>query len=54
MTTAPQIAVSQIGRDGQPIAVIDNFFPAAAALRAAALAASFGPARNLYPGIRAE
>lgn len=54
MTPAgPEISISRIGREGQPIVVIDNFLPCAKALRAAAQTASFGPARNLYPGIRA-
>jgi hypothetical protein len=54
MTPAgPEISIKRIGREGQPLVVIDNFFPHAETLRAVAQASSFGPARNLYPGIRA-
>nr|WP_295638210.1 DUF6445 family protein [Novosphingobium sp.] len=42
-----------IGLGGEPLVVIDDFFPDPDALRAAALAASFVPARNTYPGVRA-
>jgi hypothetical protein len=54
MTAAqPEISITRIGRDGQAIVVIDNFSPCAEALRAVAHASDFGPARNLYPGVRA-
>ncbi len=54
MTPAgPEISINRIGGDGQPVVVIDNFFPDAEMLRAVAQTSSFGPARNLYPGIRA-
>lgn len=53
MSNAPRISIRQTGQERQPVVVIDNFFPDAAALQAAALAATFVPARNLYPGIRA-
>jgi Family of unknown function (DUF6445) len=50
---APEISITRIGMAGQPIVVIDNFSPVAPALQAAAQALIFGPARNLYPGVRA-
>ena len=47
------ITVHRIGREQQPLIVIDNFAPDPDALRAAARAAEFGPALHHYPGIRA-
>lgn len=49
----PAIASRAIGREEQPIVVIDGFAPDPDALRAAAIATRFGPAGNHYPGIRA-
>ncbi len=49
----PEILITIIGSDGQPIVVIDNFFADAEALRVAAQASIFEHASNLYPGIRA-
>ncbi len=49
----PDITVTKIGTDDQPIVVIDDFFPDAEALRAFASNADFVPALNLYPGVRA-
>ncbi|MES2453376.1 MAG: DUF6445 family protein [Pseudomonadota bacterium] len=49
----PDITVHHLGREKQPLVVIDNFAPNPDALRAAALAARFSPAEQYYPGIRA-
>ncbi|MDB5707797.1 MAG: hypothetical protein JWN66_4913 [Sphingomonas bacterium] len=49
----PDIIVHHLGREKQPLVVIDNFAPDPDALRAAAIAARFGPALHYYPGIRA-
>jgi len=51
--TAPSVALHQIGREAQPLVVIDDFAADPDALRAAALASTFGPASQHYPGIRA-
>lgn len=53
MMLEPVVSMTRIGRDNQPIVVIDDFFPSPQALRAAAQSSTFEPARNLYPGIRA-
>lgn len=50
----PDIVARRIGRDGEPVVVIDHFAPDPDALRAAALASRFEPARRHYPGLRAE
>lgn len=50
----PNIAARRIGNEAQPIAIIDGFHPDPDALRAHAAAAKFGPARNHYPGLRAD
>jgi hypothetical protein len=47
------ITVHRVGREAQPVVVIDRFSADPDALRAAAIAASFGPAAQHYPGIRA-
>ncbi|MDJ0276371.1 DUF6445 family protein [Sphingomonas sp. 2R-10] len=52
--TAPDIVARRIGAERQPIAVIDHFHPDPDALRRFAQAATFGPARNHYPGVRAD
>jgi Family of unknown function (DUF6445) len=49
----PEIVARRIGREQQPIAIIDDFAPDPDALRAFACRADFGPAREHYPGIRA-
>jgi hypothetical protein len=54
MTIEPKASETRIGRDQQPIVVIDDFFPAPEALRESAQSSIYEPARNLYPGIRAE
>lgn len=53
MAFDPKISVQRIGRGGNPVAVIDNFFPDAHLLRDEAALLPFVPAANLYPGIRA-
>jgi hypothetical protein len=50
---ARDIVARRIGREGQPIVIVDGFHPAADALRDAACGAPFGPAREGYPGLRA-
>ena len=49
----PDIKVHRIGREAQPLVVIDNFAPDPDTLRQAAIAARFGPGLHHYPGIRA-
>lgn len=51
--TAPAITVERVGREGEPLVVVDDFAPDADALRDAAIAATFEPATHHYPGIRA-
>jgi hypothetical protein len=50
----PEIAARRIGAEAQPIAIVDGFHPDPEGLRAFAVAAAFGPARNHYPGLRAD
>lgn len=54
MSAEPVINVINIGKEGRPVAVIDDFFPEAERLRSVAKESSFIPALNLYPGIRAN
>lgn len=49
----PSITLHRVGREAQPLVVIDDFAPDPDALRAAAIGSSFGPALQHYPGIRA-
>lgn len=49
----PTTVVRRIGAEGEPLAIIDDFAGDPDALRAAAVAATFGPADQHYPGIRA-
>ena len=49
----PNISTRAIGEEAEQLVTIDGFAPDPAALRAAAIAASFGPAGEHYPGIRA-
>jgi len=51
--SARTIAVRRIGRERQPVAIIDNFAAEPDALRGSAAAAAFVPAGEHYPGIRA-
>ena len=48
------VAVRRIGRERQPVAIIDDFAADPDALRAAAAAASFAPAGRHYPGVSAR
>ena len=50
---AKTVAVRRVGREQQPVAIIDDFAADPGALRAAAAAASFTAARQHYPGVRA-
>lgn len=50
----PDISARRIGREGQPLAVVDGFHPDPDALRAQAIASRFAPARHHYPGVRAS
>jgi Family of unknown function (DUF6445) len=51
--TSPDISARRIGREQQPLVIIDNFAPDPDALRAAAIASEFRTADHYYPGIRA-
>lgn len=51
---APDITIRRIGREGQPVAVVDGFHPDPDVLRRLAAEAAFGPGANHYPGIRAD
>jgi hypothetical protein len=53
IVSTPAITVHRVGREAQPVVVIDGFAPDPDALRDAAIAATFGPAAQHYPGIRA-
>jgi hypothetical protein len=48
------VAVRRVGRERQPVAIIDEFAADPDALRAAAAAATFAPAGRHYPGISAR
>lgn len=50
---APQISARRIGREGEPVVIVDDFAPDPQALRAHAAASGFAPAGDHYPGIRA-
>lgn len=50
---APRITVHRIGREGQPLVVIDDFASDPDELRTAAIGSVFEPAVQHYPGIRA-
>lgn len=49
----PDIVARLVGREGQPLAIIDGFAPAPETLRADAAAGCFTPAVAHYPGVRA-
>lgn len=51
--TRPAIQATAIGRERQPLVTIDHFAADPDRLRAAAIAARFGPADQHYPGLRA-
>ncbi|MEO5492423.1 MAG: DUF6445 family protein [Sphingomonas sp.] len=48
-----KIGVEYIGREREPLVVIDDFAADPDALRAFAIGAEFGPAAHYYPGLRA-
>lgn len=48
----PVCTVHRVGREAQPVVVIDGFAADPDALRDAACRATFGPAAHHYPGIR--
>ena len=47
------VAVRHVGRERQPVAIVDDFAPDPDALREAAASAVFAPGRLHYPGLRA-
>ena len=47
------LTIHRVGREAEPLVVVDGFAPDPDALRAAAIAAEFGPAGHHYPGVRA-
>lgn len=49
----PTITARRIGREEQPVVVVDGFHPDPDGLRAHAVASAFEPARHHYPGTRA-
>lgn len=51
---APTIRIEHIGREGQPVIVIDDFVPAPERLRAAAERLQYQVMGRHYPGLRAE
>ena len=48
-----KVSIETIGREREPLVVIDDFATDPDALRAFAIGAEFGPAAHHYPGIRA-
>ena len=54
MGEEPAISVERIGREQQPVIVIDDFVPDPGRLRAAAEALDYRPIGRHYPGLRAE
>lgn len=51
--TQPDISARLIGRERQPLVIVDGFAPDPHALRAAAIASRFQAADRHYPGVRA-
>lgn len=51
--TRPDISARLIGRERQPLVIVDGFAPDPDALRVAAAGSRFEPAHHLYPGVRA-
>lgn len=49
----PAITARRIGKDGEPVVVVDGFHPDPDALRAHAVGSRFEPALHHYPGVRA-
>ena len=50
---SPRISARRIGREREPIVIVDDFAPDPQALRAHAAKSTFAPAGDHYPGIRA-
>ena len=50
---SPDYAVDTLGREQQPVVIIDDFSSAFPALKAAAASQSFQPRGAFYPGVRA-
>lgn len=50
---APQISARRIGREGEPVVIVDDFAPDPDGLLAHAAASAFTPAGDHYPGVRA-
>ena len=50
---SPNVSVERIGRERQPVVVVDDFFPDAARLRATAADLAYEPLGRHYPGLRA-
>lgn len=51
--TKPAITARRVGKEAQPVVVVDGFHPDPDSLRAAASSANFTAAQRHYPGIRA-
>lgn len=49
----PRISARRIGREGEPVVIVDDFMPNPQALLAHAAASAFAPAGDHYPGLRA-
>jgi hypothetical protein len=47
------VTTETIGTEAQPLLILDDFAPDPDALRGHAMATTFAPARNHYPGVRA-
>lgn len=54
MTVAPSSRIEHVGRERQPVVVIDDFVPDPEALRVTAEAREYRPMGRHYPGLRAE
>lgn len=50
---SPSVSVRLVGREQEPVAIVENFAPDPEALRTAAASAAFVPDPRHYPGIRA-
>jgi hypothetical protein len=50
---APRITARRIGREGEPVVLVEDFAPDPDALRRAAVDRRFEPAGEHYPGVRA-
>jgi hypothetical protein len=48
-----KVSATTVGRESEPVVIIDDFAEDYAALREAAAASDFGSARHFYPGLRA-